>query len=73
MWLITFQESKAKWYIDIHRKIFATGKIKPNQILILPEGIASMKRGLQYMQEGKVNATNTTVPIGVDVGWNLKG
>jgi len=56
-------ESKAKWYIDLHRKIFATGKIKPNPILILPKGIASVKDGLQYMQEGKVSAQKITFRI----------
>jgi hypothetical protein len=35
-------------------KIFATGKIKPNSVLIQPNGIAGVKDGLQYMQEGKV-------------------
>jgi len=55
-------ESNGK-YIDLHKKIFATGKIKPNPILLLPNGIASVKVGLQYMQEGKISAQKITYRI----------
>ena len=34
--------------------MLATGKIKPNPVQVQPSGIASVKEGLQYMQEGKV-------------------
>jgi hypothetical protein len=54
------QGLNGKWYVDLHRKIFATGKIKPNPILILPNGIADAKDGLQNMQEGKVRPMHNT-------------
>ncbi|KAI0247524.1 zinc-binding oxidoreductase ToxD [Lactifluus subvellereus] len=56
-------ESNGKWYVDLHKKIFATDKIKPNPILLLPNGIASVKDGLQYMQEGKISAQKITYRI----------
>jgi hypothetical protein len=43
-----------KWYVDLLTKSLATGKIKPNPVDIQPSGLASVKTGLQYMQEGKV-------------------
>jgi len=52
-----------KWFVDLHKKILATGKIKPNPILIQPNGIAGVKDGLQYMQEGKVSAQKLTYRI----------
>ena len=42
------------WYVDMLTKMLATGKIKPNPVLVQPGGLASVKGGLQYMQEGKV-------------------
>ena len=35
-------------------KILATGKIKPNQVHLQPGGLAGVKEGLRYMQEGRV-------------------
>ena len=46
-----------KWYVDLLTKSLATGKIKPNPVDIQPSGLASVKEGLQYMQEGKVIIT----------------
>ena len=46
-----------KWYVDLLTKITATGKIKPNPAHIYPSGLASVKDGLQDMQEGKVIIT----------------
>ena len=34
--------------------ILATGTLKPNPVHVQPGGLASVKEGLQYMQEGKV-------------------
>ena len=51
---MVFQESNGKWYVDLLTKILATGKIKPNPIHVQPGGLAAVKEGLQYMQEGKV-------------------
>ena len=45
---------KGKWYADLLSKMLATGKIKPNPVLVQPGGLAGVKEGLQYMQEGKV-------------------
>ena len=36
----------------------ATGQAKHNPVLIQPNGIASVKDGLQYMQDGKVGPTH---------------
>jgi len=55
--------SNGKWYVDLHKKIFATGKIKPNPVLMQPSGLAGVKDGLQYMQEGKVSAQKITYRI----------
>ncbi|KAH9052670.1 dehydrogenase [Lactarius vividus] len=56
-------ESNGKWYIDLLTKILATGKIKPNPVHIQSGGLASVKEGLQYMQEGKVSAQKLTYRI----------
>jgi len=55
--------SNGKWFVDLHKRIFATGKIKPNPVLMQPSGIAGVKDGLQYMQEGKVSAQKLTYRI----------
>ena len=52
-----FQELNGKWYVDLLTKILATGKIKPNPVHIYPNGLASVKGGLQDMEEGKVIVT----------------
>jgi len=57
------RESNGKWYVELHKKIFATGKIKPNPVFIQPNGIAGVKDGLQYMQEGKVSAEKITYRV----------
>lgn len=31
----------------------ASGKIRPNPVLVLPNGLASVPEGLQYMKDGK--------------------
>ncbi|KAI0264909.1 chaperonin 10-like protein [Gloeopeniophorella convolvens] len=48
------QEPHAAWFVDVLKKILATGKIKPNPILVWPNGIADAKEGLRFMQDGKV-------------------
>jgi hypothetical protein len=45
--------SNDKWNVDLLKKIFATGKIKSNT-LVLPNGIGGVKDALKSMQEGKV-------------------
>jgi NADPH:quinone reductase-like Zn-dependent oxidoreductase len=57
------RESNGKWYVDVLAKILATGKIKPNPVHVLPGGLAGVKDGLQYMQEGKVSAQKLTYRI----------
>ena len=44
-----------KWYFDLLKQILATGKIKPVPVFIQPNGLAGVKDGLQYMQDGKVS------------------
>ncbi|KAF8261439.1 dehydrogenase [Lactarius quietus] len=56
-------ESNGKWYVDVLTKILATGKIKPNPVHVQPRGLAGVKEGLQYMQEGKVSAQKITYRI----------
>lgn len=34
--------------------VLATGKVKPNPVLLLPNGLAGVQDGYQYMAEGKV-------------------
>ncbi|KAI0059165.1 dehydrogenase [Artomyces pyxidatus] len=43
-------------FVDLLSKILATGKVKPNPLLILPKGLASVPEGFQYMLDGKVSA-----------------
>jgi len=57
------REFNGKWYVDLLTKILATGKIKPNPVHIQPSGLAGVKGGLQYMQEGKVSAQKLTYRI----------
>jgi NADPH:quinone reductase-like Zn-dependent oxidoreductase len=57
------RELNGKWYVDLLTKSLATGKIKPNPVDIQPSGLASVKTGLQYMQEGKVSARKLTYRI----------
>lgn len=57
------RESNGKWYVDVLAKMLATGKIKPNPVHVLPGGLAGVKDGLQYMQEGKVSAQKLTYRI----------
>ncbi|KAI0258090.1 dehydrogenase [Gloeopeniophorella convolvens] len=51
------------WFVNLYKKILATGKIKPNPILFWPNGIAGVKDGLQFMQDGKVSAQKITYRI----------
>jgi hypothetical protein len=46
------------------KKILDTGKIKPIPVVIQPNGIAGVKDGLQYMQDGKVSPVQLYVSIG---------
>jgi NADPH:quinone reductase-like Zn-dependent oxidoreductase len=57
------RESNGKWYVDLLTEILATGKIKPNPVHVQPGGLAGVKEGLQYMQEGKVSAQKLTYRI----------
>jgi NADPH:quinone reductase-like Zn-dependent oxidoreductase len=57
------RESNGKWYVDLLKKILDTGKIKPIPVFIQPNGIAGVKDGLQYMQDGKVSAQKLTYRI----------
>ncbi|KAF8491583.1 dehydrogenase [Russula emetica] len=52
-----------KWYVDLFKQILATGKVKPVPVLIQPNGLAGVKDGLQYMQDGKVSAQKLTYRI----------
>lgn len=54
--LTCFDVSNGKWYVDLFKKILATGNVKPIPVFMQPNGIAGMKDGLQYMQDGKVSA-----------------
>jgi len=56
-------EPDSKWYVDVLTEILATGKIKPNPVRVQPRGLAGVKEGLQYMQEGKVSAQKITYRI----------
>ncbi|KAI9439436.1 dehydrogenase [Russula earlei] len=58
-----FCPSRSSWYIDLLSKILSTGNIKPNPVLIQPNGIAGVKDGLQYMVEGKVSGQKITYRI----------
>lgn len=53
----TFKERNGKRYIDIFKHFLATGKVKPVPVFIQPKGLAGVKDGLQYMQDGKVSPT----------------
>jgi hypothetical protein len=44
-----------KWHVDLFKKILATGNVKAIPVFIQPNGIAGVKDGLQYMQDGKVS------------------
>ncbi|KAI0292943.1 zinc-binding oxidoreductase ToxD [Multifurca ochricompacta] len=57
------RDSNGKWFFDLHKKIFASGKIKPNPVAIQPKGLASVREGLQFMQDGKVSAQKITYRI----------
>jgi len=56
-------ESNGKWYVDVLTKMLATGKIKPNPVHVQPSGLAGVKEGLQFMQEGKVSGQKITYRI----------
>jgi len=57
------RESNGKWYVDLLTKILATGKIKPNRVHLQPGGLAGVKEGFQYMQEGRVSGQKITYRI----------
>jgi len=56
-------ERNGKWYFDLFKQILATGKVKPVPVFIQPNGLAGVKDGLQYMQDGKVSAQKLTYRI----------
>ena len=59
-----FQDlDSGKWYVDLFKKILATGKIKPIPVAVQPNGLAGVKDGLQYMQDGKVSPVHGNVSI----------
>ncbi|KAF8261438.1 dehydrogenase [Lactarius quietus] len=62
-WDLVKRDSNSKWYVDVLTKMLATGKIKPNPVHVQPSGLAGVKEGLQYMQEGKVSAQKITYRI----------
>jgi len=55
--------SNGQWYVDLLERILATGQVKTNPVLIQPNGIAGVKDGLQYMQDGKVSGQKITYRI----------
>ncbi|KAI0264908.1 hypothetical protein BC834DRAFT_881064 [Gloeopeniophorella convolvens] len=61
----TLREPKPEnaYFMNLHKTLFATGKIKPNPVFIQPNGIAAVKEGLQFMQDGKVSAQKITYRI----------
>ncbi|KAI9510860.1 dehydrogenase [Russula earlei] len=62
-WNLLKLESKGKWYADLLTKILATTNVKPNALLIQPNGLAGVKDGLQYIAEGKVSGQKITYRI----------
>ncbi|TFY76299.1 hypothetical protein EWM64_g7715 [Hericium alpestre] len=54
---------QGKDYAKLITKIVATGKVKPNPLLIMPKGLASVAEGLQLMYEGKVSGQKITYRI----------
>ncbi|KAI0264910.1 dehydrogenase [Gloeopeniophorella convolvens] len=48
---------------NLYRSIVATNKLKPNPLLILPRGLASVTQGFQYLKDGKVSAQKLTYRI----------
>jgi NADPH:quinone reductase-like Zn-dependent oxidoreductase len=55
--------TNGKWYVDLFKRILATGKVKSVPVFIQPNGLAGVKDGLQYMQDGKVSAQKLTYRI----------
>ncbi|KAI0271926.1 chaperonin 10-like protein [Russula aff. rugulosa BPL654] len=55
--------TNGKWYVNLFKQILATGKVKPVPVFIQPNGLAGVKDGLQYMQDGKVSAQKLTYRI----------
>jgi NADPH:quinone reductase-like Zn-dependent oxidoreductase len=61
-----FQRTNSKWYVNLFKQILATGKIKPIPVFIQPNGLAGVKDGLQYMQDGKVSPTHVQFSLRMD-------
>ncbi|KAI0278389.1 dehydrogenase [Russula aff. rugulosa BPL654] len=55
--------TNGKWYVDLFKRILATGKVKPIPVFIQPNGLAGVKDGLQYMEDGKVSGQKLTYRI----------
>jgi len=55
--------ASGKGYVNLFKQILATGKVKPIPVFIQPNGLAGVKDGLQYMQDGKVSAQKLTYRI----------
>jgi hypothetical protein len=73
---LLIQGTNGKRYLDPFKQILATGKIKPVPFLIQPNGLAGVKDGLQYMQDGKVSPTHVQFryrSIGMDSNCKLAG
>jgi hypothetical protein len=68
-----------KWHVDLFKKILATGNVKAIPVFIQPNGIAGVKDGLQYMQDGKVSLMRLIVVLSpidrmrINVDCNLAG
>jgi len=59
----TEETGRGKIIAQTLSNILVTGKIKPNSLLILPDGLASVAEGLQFMKDGKVSGQKITYRI----------
>jgi hypothetical protein len=55
-------------------QLLAAGKVRPNPVLVQPNGIAGVKEGLEYMVAGKVIATDVaSIVRKVDIAYDPAG
>ncbi|KAI0043032.1 GroES-like protein [Auriscalpium vulgare] len=52
-----------KKYTKLIEAVVATGKIKPNPVLVIPSGLAGVSEGFKYAAEGKVRGQKVTYRI----------
>jgi len=67
-----FKGTNGKWYFDLLKQILATGNIKPVPVFIQPNGLAGVKDGLQYMQDGKVSLAHCSVYVSIRMDIDRK-